>query len=166
MFPCQIHFPCFWDRIMTLGTFICRRVTYLCPFLTMCTGPYCNETNKLYKCNELKIHGSWVHVAIGWHAELLIRIVFKSCSQTWWMEQFPFPTKKTCSKIIWLISKKVIILGSFNFIILRSKNTFISIFFLHLTCSANQHNKSFVPGDSNTIMFIVLCLDFGCYADL
>ena len=25
---------------MTLGTFICLRVTYLCPFLTMCTGPY------------------------------------------------------------------------------------------------------------------------------
>ena len=26
---------------MTLGTFICKRVTYLCPFLTMCTGPHC-----------------------------------------------------------------------------------------------------------------------------
>ena len=23
---------------MTLGTFICKRVTYLCPFLTMCTA--------------------------------------------------------------------------------------------------------------------------------
>ena len=39
MSPCQINFPSFWDRIMTLGTFICKRVTYLCPFLTMCTGP-------------------------------------------------------------------------------------------------------------------------------
>ena len=29
---------------MTLGTFICKMITYLCPFLTMCTGP--NGLNK------------------------------------------------------------------------------------------------------------------------
>ena len=39
MSPCQINFLRFWDRIITLGTFICKRVTSLCPFLTMCTGP-------------------------------------------------------------------------------------------------------------------------------
>ena len=39
MSPCQINFPRFWDRIMTLGTLICKRVTYLWPFLTMCTVP-------------------------------------------------------------------------------------------------------------------------------
>ena len=37
--PSQINVPSFWERIMTLGTFICKRVTYLCPFLTVCTGP-------------------------------------------------------------------------------------------------------------------------------
>ena len=40
MSPCQINVPSFRDKIMTLGAFICKRVTYLCPFLTMCTGPY------------------------------------------------------------------------------------------------------------------------------
>ena len=39
MSPCQIIFPSFWNKILTLGTFICKKVTYLWPFLTMCTGP-------------------------------------------------------------------------------------------------------------------------------
>ena len=39
MSPGQIYFPRFWDRIMTIGPFFFKRVTYLCPFLTMCTGP-------------------------------------------------------------------------------------------------------------------------------
>ena len=39
MSPCQINFSSFCDRIMTLVTFFCKRVTYLCPFLIMCTGP-------------------------------------------------------------------------------------------------------------------------------
>ena len=37
---CQINVPSFCERIMTPGALICKRVTYLCPFLTMCTGPY------------------------------------------------------------------------------------------------------------------------------
>ena len=37
MSSCQINFPSYWDRIITLGTFICKGVTYLCPFLTVRT---------------------------------------------------------------------------------------------------------------------------------
>ena len=37
--PLSNKYPKFWDRIKTQGTFICKRVTYLCPFLTMWTGP-------------------------------------------------------------------------------------------------------------------------------
>ena len=51
--PCQIKSSSFWDRIMTLGTFICKRVTYLCPFLTLCSGPKSSTCTKTLRAARL-----------------------------------------------------------------------------------------------------------------
>ena len=39
---------------MTLGTYICKSVTNLCPFLTMCTGPYHEQANWWLEKNRLR----------------------------------------------------------------------------------------------------------------
>ena len=59
MSPCQINFPRFWDIILTLWTFICKRVTYFCPFLTMCTGPRAWYTWSQKSASDPKI---WIKV--------------------------------------------------------------------------------------------------------
>ena len=49
---------------MTLGTFICKRVTHFCPFLTMCTGPkQPNENeNTWYVGNTY----GWLFIRLAW----------------------------------------------------------------------------------------------------
>ena len=51
----------FWNGIMTLGTFICKRVTYLCPFLTVCTAlsPEMNKNVKRFGAIFQRTHTAY-----------------------------------------------------------------------------------------------------------
>ena len=147
MSPCQINVPSFWDIILTLVTFFCKRVTYLCPFLTMCTGP--KECVVWRMKSETLPCPSWGEIPPSAVVEFP-RAVNLKWNWTWWVIAW-----KKFKKRNWIISQKTPATGFWG----RSKNKY----FLHCSwsecvglCTCKMQKWQSIPN----ISFLVwmLCL--------